>query len=234
MLTPTTHCLFLHGIVISSTCAAAWTHGTGAMSCTHCTALTAATHLEAYQATADHAVGYPPSPTLKASKYWQDWVLAFSCRSSRSMPGAVAVSVVELASISFDCVTTFTTCLQTWQDHVQELGSSYGAFPAHEGLWQSAHETAGSLPARLAVEHCVHEARGLDVLPATIQKFKNAGDATTAALLEEVVLPEEVCARWAPVVAWPASVSTPARAFHAHPSHQSCLVSNFLPHDTAP
>lgn len=29
------------------------------------------------------------------------------------MPGAVAVSVVELASISFDCVTTFTTCLQT-------------------------------------------------------------------------------------------------------------------------
>lgn len=41
----------------------------------------------------------------------------------------------------------------------------------------------------------MHEARGLDVLPATIQKFKNAGDATTAALLEEVVLPEEVCAR---------------------------------------
>eukprot|EP00892_Ulva_mutabilis_P009735 jgi/Ulvmu1/7133/UM034_0039.1 len=84
---------------------------------------------------------------------------------------------------------------------LQEMGSSYGAFPAHEGLWQSARETAGSLPARLAVEHCVHEARGLDVLPATIQKFRNAGDVSTATLLETVVLPEEVrhCAagvRW--------------------------------------
>lgn len=43
-------------------------------------------------------------------------------------------------------------------------------------LWESAATTAHSLPARLAVEHCVHEARGLDVLPSTIAKFRNNGD----------------------------------------------------------
>jgi uncharacterized ferritin-like protein (DUF455 family) len=49
-----------------------------------------------------------------------------------------------------------------------------------------------SLPARLAVESCVHEARGLDVLPSTISKFRNNGDEPTAALLEKIVYPEEV------------------------------------------
>jgi uncharacterized ferritin-like protein (DUF455 family) len=43
---------------------------------------------------------------------------------------------------------------------LEELGSQHGAFAAHDGLWESAQETAQSLPARLAVEHCVHEARG--------------------------------------------------------------------------
>jgi hypothetical protein len=59
----------------------------------------------------------------------------------------------------------------------------------------------GSLPARLAIEHCTHEARGLDVLPQTIARFRNNGDAETADLLERAILPEEVthCAagvRW--------------------------------------
>lgn len=84
---------------------------------------------------------------------------------------------------------------------LEETGSSYGAFPAHDGLWESAAGSSGSLAARLAVEHCVHEARGLDVLPATIHKFRNNGDEASAALLEGVIYPEEVrhCAagvRW--------------------------------------
>ena len=58
-----------------------------------------------------------------------------------------------------------------------ELGSEYGALNAHDGLWDSAMETAGSLEARLVVEHCVHEARGLDVLPATMKSF---GETATA------------------------------------------------------
>ena len=82
-----------------------------------------------------------------------------------------------------------------------ELGSEYGALNAHDGLWDSAMETAGSLEARLVVEHCVHEARGLDVLPATIQKFRRNGDEQSAQLLEGTIYPEEVthCAagvRW--------------------------------------
>ena len=84
---------------------------------------------------------------------------------------------------------------------LEALGSHYGALSAHDGLWNSAAETAGSLEARLVIEHCVHEARGLDVLPATIGKFRNGGDDASADLLQHVIYPEEVthCAagvRW--------------------------------------
>ena len=82
-----------------------------------------------------------------------------------------------------------------------ELGSSYGALTAHDGLWESATETRDSLEARLVIEHCVHEARGLDVLPGTIAKFRRFGDDPSADLLEHVIYPEEIthCAagvRW--------------------------------------
>jgi uncharacterized ferritin-like protein (DUF455 family) len=40
---------------------------------------------------------------------------------------------------------------------LEELNCSYGALPAHDGLWDSAEATAHDLKARLAVEHCVHE-----------------------------------------------------------------------------
>ena len=81
------------------------------------------------------------------------------------------------------------------------LARSYGALSAHDGLWNSASETAYSLEARLVIEHCVHEARGLDVLPSTIGKFRKNGDDASADLLELVIYPEEVthCAagvRW--------------------------------------
>lgn len=72
------------------------------------------------------------------------------------------------------------------------LGSSYGALPVHDGLWESATRTAHSAAARLAVEHCCHEARGIDILPQTIRRFRAGGDEATAVLLEQVILPEEV------------------------------------------
>ncbi|KAL1201449.1 hypothetical protein V5N11_002654 [Cardamine amara subsp. amara] len=75
---------------------------------------------------------------------------------------------------------------------LQEIGSHYGALPAHDGLWDSATATSQDLLARLAIEHCVHEARGLDVLPTTISRFRNGGDKETADLLETVVYPEEI------------------------------------------
>lgn len=40
---------------------------------------------------------------------------------------------------------------------LEEIGSRYGAFPAHDGLWDSATATSQDLLARLAIEHCVHE-----------------------------------------------------------------------------
>lgn len=75
---------------------------------------------------------------------------------------------------------------------LEDMGSFYGAFPAHDGLWDSATATSKDLMARLAIEHCVHEARGLDVLPTTISRFRSGGDDKTAELLESVVYPEEI------------------------------------------
>lgn len=40
---------------------------------------------------------------------------------------------------------------------LEELGSFYGALPAHDGLWDSAMATSKDLLSRLAIEHCVHE-----------------------------------------------------------------------------
>lgn len=40
---------------------------------------------------------------------------------------------------------------------LRELGSFYGGFPAHDGLWDSAIKTSQHLLHRLAIEHCVHE-----------------------------------------------------------------------------
>jgi len=56
--------------------------------------------------------------------------------------------------------------------------------PVHAGLWESATVTSTSLQARLAIIHLVHEARGLDVNPATIEKFRKAGDKETVGVLE--------------------------------------------------
>lgn len=47
---------------------------------------------------------------------------------------------------------------------LEELGSSYGALPAHDGLWDSAIATSKDLLARLAIEHCVHEVHDSPVL----------------------------------------------------------------------
>jgi uncharacterized ferritin-like protein (DUF455 family) len=74
---------------------------------------------------------------------------------------------------------------------LKALDSYYGDMPAHDGLWQSAQDTANSLPARLAIVPMVLEARGLDVTPKMIEQFKNAGDYSSAEVLE-VILEEEI------------------------------------------
>lgn len=69
---------------------------------------------------------------------------------------------------------------------IEELVSSFGALPVHHSLWDSATETAYDLRARISIIALVHEARGLDVNPMTIQKFRNAGDAESVKSLEVI------------------------------------------------
>ena len=69
---------------------------------------------------------------------------------------------------------------------LRALGSFYGALPAHAGLWEAAEATAHDPLARLAVVPMVLEARGLDVTPATVERFAAGGDVTSAAILERI------------------------------------------------
>ncbi|MCR5871749.1 ferritin-like domain-containing protein [Sphingomonas sp. J344] len=75
---------------------------------------------------------------------------------------------------------------------LKQLGSHYGAMPAHAGLWEAATDTADDAAARLAVVPMVLEARGLDVTPATIERFEAAGDMPTAAVLGRIFRDEIV------------------------------------------
>ncbi|ESK83010.1 rieske [Moniliophthora roreri MCA 2997] len=64
------------------------------------------------------------------------------------------------------------------------LGTPYGTFPTHASLWDSARHTSKSFRSRLAIIHLVHEARGLDVSPTTIDKFRRAGDIDSVKVME--------------------------------------------------
>ncbi|MCV2870457.1 ferritin-like domain-containing protein [Defluviimonas sp. WL0002] len=76
-------------------------------------------------------------------------------------------------------------------DCLEDMGSHYGALPAHAGMWRAAEDTADDLLGRLAVVPMVLEARGLDVTPGMIDIFRKAQDpAATAAL--ETIYAEEV------------------------------------------
>lgn len=69
---------------------------------------------------------------------------------------------------------------------LHSLGSFYGALPAHDGLWEAADKTAEDVLARLAVVPMVLEARGLDVTPATIDRFRAAGDERSATIIHRI------------------------------------------------
>lgn len=69
----------------------------------------------------------------------------------------------------------------------------YGSMPVHASLWESATITSHSLRSRLAIIHLVHEARGLDVNPGTIERFRRAGDSASVAAME-IIHADEVFA----------------------------------------
>lgn len=77
------------------------------------------------------------------------------------------------------------------ENRLHELGSGYGEFPAHNGLWEMAVKTSGDCLVRMALVPRVLEARGLDVTPGMIKRLQAVGDHETVAALE-VILAEEV------------------------------------------
>ncbi|MFT4162253.1 ferritin-like domain-containing protein [Shinella sp.] len=86
------------------------------------------------------------------------------------------------------------------RDRLRELGADYGDLPAHDGLWQAAHDTRNDLTARLAVVPLILEARGLDVTPTLQAKMRETGDHASADILDIIYNDEKghvaVGAKW--------------------------------------
>ena len=74
--------------------------------------------------------------------------------------------------------------------HLLAMHVAYGDLPAHSGLWDHAKDTADDLLARLAMVPRCMEARGLDVTPALIAKFRQLGDDSSVALLNRILTDE--------------------------------------------
>lgn len=86
------------------------------------------------------------------------------------------------------------------RDRLRALGADYGDLPAHDGLWQAAHQTRNDLTARLAVVPLILEARGLDVTPSLQDKMRETGDLDSAEVLRVIYEDEKghvaVGAKW--------------------------------------
>jgi uncharacterized ferritin-like protein (DUF455 family) len=72
------------------------------------------------------------------------------------------------------------------RERLRAMGFDYGDFSAHDRLWQYAVDTAHDLMDRMAIVHRVMEARALDVVPQTLERFRAIGDQETASVLTEV------------------------------------------------
>ena len=70
------------------------------------------------------------------------------------------------------------------QTHLQYLGYEYGDFTAHNGLWESAQQTAFDVMVRMALVPRVLEARGLDVAPGIMDRLARAGDDKAVEILK--------------------------------------------------
>jgi len=74
--------------------------------------------------------------------------------------------------------------------HLLAMQVDYGDLPVHSGLWGHAKDTADDLPGRLAMVPRCMEARGLDVTPALIEKFRVLGDDASVAILTRILTDE--------------------------------------------
>ncbi len=77
------------------------------------------------------------------------------------------------------------------RERLRQLGYDYGDFPAHTGLWDLARQTAADLLQRMALVPRMMEARGLDVTPGIMEKFRQIGDQATVEILQ-IILRDEI------------------------------------------
>jgi uncharacterized ferritin-like protein (DUF455 family) len=75
--------------------------------------------------------------------------------------------------------------------YLGELGSYYGEYDAHNGLWDMVCKTRHDVLHRMALVPRVMEARGLDVTPGMMDKFRQTGDLRAVEILR-VIYQEEV------------------------------------------
>jgi uncharacterized ferritin-like protein (DUF455 family) len=76
------------------------------------------------------------------------------------------------------------------RDHLCTYGLDYGAFDAHNGLWDMAERTQGDILARIALVPRTLEARGLDASPQVKKKLVGAGDHKAGAILDQILRDE--------------------------------------------
>jgi uncharacterized ferritin-like protein (DUF455 family) len=79
---------------------------------------------------------------------------------------------------------------QLLEHELRQRGSYYGAHHAHRGLWDMVCKTRHDVLHRMALVPRVMEARGLDVTPAMIAKFKQNDDRAAVEILEIIYLDE--------------------------------------------
>jgi len=67
--------------------------------------------------------------------------------------------------------------------YLEEHGKAYGAYPAHNGLWDMVKKTDHDVLHRMGLVPRVMEARGLDVTPNMIERFNKINDQKAANIL---------------------------------------------------
>ncbi len=86
------------------------------------------------------------------------------------------------------------------RQHLRTREHNYGDFEAHDGLWHMAERTNYDVLVRMALVPRVLEARGLDVTPGMIKKFKAINDVDSAKILQKIYIDEighvEIGSRW--------------------------------------
>lgn len=77
------------------------------------------------------------------------------------------------------------------RQRLNELGYNYGDFAAHDGLWETALNSAADPLRRMALVPRLMEARGLDVTPGIATRLAAIGDEASVAILA-IVLQDEI------------------------------------------